>query len=152
MGDKARAALCAALRGGEYLNGSAALTRPRARASQVPADLRLAKLKTATLRVEQASLTGESVAVAKFTEPVKDLGAELQAQECMVFAGTTISNGQAIGIVACTGMATQIGCAARVAAAALAPNADALAFASFRAAAPSRRTSPRPRRRRRTRR
>jgi Ca2+-transporting ATPase len=79
----------------------------------VPADLRLVKLKTATLRVEQASLTGESVAVAKRTDPVPDEGAELQAQECMVFAGTTISNGQAIGIVNSTGMATQIGCATR---------------------------------------
>jgi Ca2+-transporting ATPase len=79
--------------------------------AQVPADLRLVKLKTATLRVEQASLTGESVAVAKRTEPIKDEGAELQAQECMIFAGTTISNGQAIGIVNSTGMATQIGCA-----------------------------------------
>ena len=69
------------------------------------------RLKTATLRVEQASLTGESVAVAKRTEPVSDEGAELQAQECMVFAGTTISNGQAVGIVNSTGMATQIGCA-----------------------------------------
>jgi Ca2+-transporting ATPase len=76
----------------------------------VPADLRLVKLKTATLRVDQASLTGESVAVAKRTEPINDEGAELQAQECMIFAGTTISNGQAIGIVNSTGMATQIGC------------------------------------------
>lgn len=75
----------------------------------MPADLRLAKLRTATLRVEQASLTGESVAVAKRTEAVDDDGAELQAQECMVFAGTTVSNGQATGIVAATGMRTQIG-------------------------------------------
>ena len=82
----------------------------------MPADLRLAKLKTATLRVEQASLTGESVAVPKYTEPIKDVDAELQAQECMIFAGTTISNGQAVGIVASTGMATQIGCVARAAA------------------------------------
>jgi hypothetical protein len=76
----------------------------------VPADLRLVKLKTATLRVDQASLTGESVAVAKRTEPINDEGAELQAQECMIFAGTTVSNGQAVGIVNSTGMATQIGC------------------------------------------
>ena len=115
----------------------------------MPADLRLGKLKTATLRVEQASLTGESVAVAKFTEPVKDDGAELQAQDCMVFAGTTISNGQAVGIVACTGMATQIGCAR----AASALTRDAAADATVCGfAAPSRLTSRRPRRRRRTRR
>ena len=97
--------------------GCAALTRRRL--LQVPADLRLAKLKTATLRVEQASLTGESVAVPKYTEPIKDVDAELQAQECMIFAGTTISNGQAVGIVASTGMATQIGCVPRAAAPAL---------------------------------
>jgi len=76
---------------------------------KVPADLRLAKLKTATLRVEQASLTGESVAVSKCTEHIPDEGAELQSQECMLFAGTTVSNGQAVGIVNCTGMDTQIG-------------------------------------------
>ena len=67
------------------------------------------RLKTATLRVEQASLTGESVAVSKSTEAVKDAGCELQAQDCMAFAGTTISNGQAVGIVNSIGMGTQIG-------------------------------------------
>lgn len=71
--------------------------------------MRLARLKTATLRLEQASLTGESVAVAKRLEAVHDEGAELQAQECMVFAGTTVTNGQAVGVVTATGMATQIG-------------------------------------------
>ena len=116
---------------------------------QVPADLRLAKLKTATLRVEQASLTGESVAVAKFTEPIKDEGAELQAQECMIFAGTTISNGQAVGIVASTGMATQIGCARREAGRS---KQETRADATGALAAPSRRTLRPPRRRRRTRR
>jgi len=78
-------------------------------AAQCPADLRLVRLKTATLRCEQASLTGESQAVAKSTEAVRDAQAELQAQECMVFAGTTVSNGQALGVVTATGMATQVG-------------------------------------------
>lgn len=45
---------------------------------RVPADVRLVKLKTATLRCEQASLTGESVAVQKGTEPVTDEDCELQ--------------------------------------------------------------------------
>jgi magnesium-transporting ATPase (P-type) len=44
----------------------------------VPADLRLVKLKTATLRCEQASLTGESVAVQKSTEALTDEDCELQ--------------------------------------------------------------------------
>ena len=35
---------------------------------RVPADIRVAKLVTATLRAEQASLTGESVAVGKRVE------------------------------------------------------------------------------------
>jgi Ca2+-transporting ATPase len=67
------------------------------------------KLKTATLRVEQSSLTGESVAVTKTMDAIKDEGCELQAQESMLFAGTTISNGQAVGVVVTTGMDTQIG-------------------------------------------
>ena len=45
---------------------------------KVPADIRVIALKTATLRSEQASLTGESVAVLKGTEPVSEEGCELQ--------------------------------------------------------------------------
>ena len=47
---------------------------------RVPADTRIIALKTATLRAEQASLTGESVAVLKSTEPVQEEGCELQAK------------------------------------------------------------------------
>jgi len=47
---------------------------------RVPADTRIISLKTATLRAEQASLTGESVAVLKSTEPVQEEGCELQAK------------------------------------------------------------------------
>jgi len=75
----------------------------------VPADVRVARLKTATVRVEQASLTGESMAVTKAADHLCDADAELQAQECMLFAGTTISNGQCVGIVNSIGMETQIG-------------------------------------------
>ena len=45
---------------------------------RVPADVRMIVLKTATLRSEQASLTGESVAVLKGTEAVPDEDCELQ--------------------------------------------------------------------------
>lgn len=51
---------------------------------RVPADVRLIKLKTATLRCEQASLTGESVAVQKSTEPVHDEDCELQVRTHIV--------------------------------------------------------------------
>jgi len=47
---------------------------------RVPADLRVAAMKTATLRAEQSSLTGESVAVNKGASAVKDAGCELQAR------------------------------------------------------------------------
>ena len=47
---------------------------------RVPADTRIIRLKTATLRAEQASLTGESVAVLKSTDAVLEEGCELQAK------------------------------------------------------------------------
>lgn len=49
---------------------------------KVPADIRIIALKTATLRSEQASLTGESVAVLKGTEAVQEDGCELQVRPC----------------------------------------------------------------------
>ena len=49
---------------------------------KVPADIRIIALKTATLRSEQASLTGESVAVLKGTEAVQEDGCELQVRLC----------------------------------------------------------------------
>jgi P-type Ca2+ transporter type 2C len=76
---------------------------------KVPADIRIARLKTATLRAEQASLTGEPVAVLKSTDSVNDEQCELQSKECMLFAGTAIANGSCIGIVTATGMETEIG-------------------------------------------
>jgi len=45
---------------------------------KIPADIRLVVCKTATLRAEQASLTGEPQAVLKGVEPVKDANCELQ--------------------------------------------------------------------------
>lgn len=46
---------------------------------RVPADLRIAAMKTATLRAEQSSLTGESMAVNKGAAPGAEEGCELQA-------------------------------------------------------------------------
>ena len=47
---------------------------------RVPADVRVIELRTATVRAEQASLTGESVAVLKHTDPCSDPDCELQAR------------------------------------------------------------------------
>ncbi|KAI3681887.1 hypothetical protein L6452_36692 [Arctium lappa] len=76
---------------------------------KVPADMRVAVLKTSTLRVEQSSLTGESVPVLKGTRPVLLDDCDLQAKENMVFAGTTIVNGSCVCIVVNTGMSSEIG-------------------------------------------
>ncbi|KAI7742267.1 hypothetical protein M8C21_002455 [Ambrosia artemisiifolia] len=76
---------------------------------KVPADMRVAVLKTSTLRVEQSSLTGESVPVLKGTQPVLVKDCDLQAKDNMVFGGTTIVNGSCICIVVNTGMRSEIG-------------------------------------------
>ncbi len=47
---------------------------------RVPADARLVALRTATLRAEQASLTGEPQAVLKGVAPVLDAACELQVR------------------------------------------------------------------------
>ncbi|XP_059651200.1 calcium-transporting ATPase, endoplasmic reticulum-type [Cornus florida] len=76
---------------------------------KVPADMRVAVLKTSTLRVEQSSLTGEAMPVLKGTNPIFVDDCELQAKENMVFAGTTVVNGSCICVVISTGMHSEIG-------------------------------------------
>ncbi|KAJ9505729.1 hypothetical protein QJQ45_012821 [Haematococcus lacustris] len=76
---------------------------------RVPADMRIVTLRTATVRAEQSSLTGESVAVMKTSVPMRLEDCELQAKENMVFSGTAIANGTAVCIVISTGMSTEIG-------------------------------------------
>eukprot|EP00249_Psilotum_nudum_P024965 c29334_g1_i2 orf=1346-4747(+) len=76
---------------------------------KVPADMRVAYLKTSTLRLEQSSLTGESMPVIKSSHRVDHVDIELQGKECIVFAGTTVVNGSAVCIVISTGMTTEIG-------------------------------------------
>lgn len=76
---------------------------------KVPADMRVAILKTSTLRVEQSSLTGEAMPVLKGTNTVFLEDCEIQAKENMVFAGTTVVNGSCICVVITTGMQTEIG-------------------------------------------
>ena len=76
---------------------------------RVPADCRVAVLKTAILRVEQAALTGESVTVQKSTDGLSTAHCELQSKETMLFSGTGIASGSAVCIVNSTGMETEIG-------------------------------------------
>ncbi|CBI16213.3 unnamed protein product, partial [Vitis vinifera] len=75
---------------------------------KVPADMRVLSLISSTLRVEQGSLTGESEAVNKTTKVVPE-DSDIQGKKCMVFAGTTVVNGNGICLVTETGMNTEIG-------------------------------------------
>ncbi|KAJ1443873.1 P-type ATPase [Sesbania bispinosa] len=75
---------------------------------KVPADMRVVALISSTLRLEQGSLTGESEAVNKTNKPDPE-DADIQGKRCMVFAGTTVVNGNCICLVTQTGMDTEIG-------------------------------------------
>ena len=73
---------------------------------RVPADLRLFQAKN--LRIEEASLTGESLPVEKGIAPVA-LHAPLGDRTCMAYAGTLVRYGQGSGVVVATGDGTEIG-------------------------------------------
>ncbi|KAI3423614.1 Cation_ATPase_N domain-containing protein [Psidium guajava] len=75
---------------------------------KVPADMRVLSLISSTFRVEQGSLTGESEAVSKTAKAVPE-NSDIQGKKCMVFAGTTVVNGNCICLVTQTGMFTEIG-------------------------------------------
>ena len=73
---------------------------------KVPADLRLVEVRG--LRVEEAALTGESVAVEKGVDPVA-ASAVLGDRRCMAYSGTLVAHGQGAGVVVATGAQTEIG-------------------------------------------
>jgi cation-transporting P-type ATPase F len=72
----------------------------------VPADLRL--LEVRDLQAEEATLTGESVPVAKTLEPIAE-GASLGDRTNLAFAGTVVTYGTATGVVVATGDRTEVG-------------------------------------------
>jgi P-type Ca2+ transporter type 2C len=73
----------------------------------VPADGRL--LKAATLEVDESALTGESLPVAKGTEPVAGADTPLGDRTDMVYMNTNVTRGAGDFVVTATGMATQVG-------------------------------------------
>jgi Ca2+-transporting ATPase len=73
----------------------------------VPADCRV--LECANLRIEEASLTGESEPVDKISQAVDDLEAPLGDRLSMVYMGTIVTYGRGVAVVAATGMATELG-------------------------------------------
>ncbi|MCK6695197.1 MAG: HAD-IC family P-type ATPase, partial [Thermoanaerobaculia bacterium] len=73
----------------------------------VPADLRL--VETHTLRIEEASLTGESYPVEKNTGELADESAPLGDRLNMAFKGTVVNYGRGTGLAVATGLHTEIG-------------------------------------------
>ena len=73
----------------------------------IPADIRL--LEAVNLRVEEASLTGESLAVQKNAATVLDKNVPLGDRKNAAFMGTVVSYGRGRGVVTNTGMRTQLG-------------------------------------------
>ncbi len=75
--------------------------------NKVPADLRL--IEIAQLRVDESSLTGESVTVEKHAGVLTGLVQALGDRLNMAFKGTTATHGRGRGLVVATGMSTELG-------------------------------------------
>ncbi len=73
----------------------------------VPADVRL--LEAVNLRIEEASLTGESLPVQKSAVTVIDKDVPIGDRKNTAFMGTLVSYGRGRGVVVSTGMRTQLG-------------------------------------------
>lgn len=78
--------------------------------TKAPADIRL--IEVFSLRVNEASLTGESAPVSKIAGEFTGTK-QIADQTNMLFAGTNVVSGRAIGVVVATGDRTEIGKIAR---------------------------------------
>ncbi|MGE7840030.1 cation-translocating P-type ATPase [Lysinibacillus sp. NPDC093712] len=72
----------------------------------INADGRL--VESHNLHINESSLTGESLAVAKFADPIKE-DVMVADKKNMVFTGSFVTNGRGIVIVTAIGMETEIG-------------------------------------------
>lgn len=74
----------------------------------VPADCRI--LESASLKAEEAALTGESVPVEKDDAAIEQAGdVPLGDRRCMVYMGSTVVYGRGLAVVCSTGMDTEMG-------------------------------------------
>ena len=79
---------------------------------KIPADARLLSIKSSSLKVDEGSLTGESLTVSKLPGDegtCEQSDSPLQDQKGMLFSGTMVTSGSGIAVVVQTGMDTQFG-------------------------------------------
>ena len=79
---------------------------------RVPADLRI--IEQHTLRIDESSLTGESVAVDKTSHELGDHQLPLADRRNMAYKNTLVTYGRGVGIVVATGMKTEVGAIAQM--------------------------------------
>jgi Ca2+-transporting ATPase len=73
----------------------------------IPADARL--VETATLRTQEASLTGESLPVDKSIVAIKGETIQIGDRHNMLFMGTAVTYGRGTAVIVETGMRTELG-------------------------------------------
>lgn len=75
--------------------------------NKVPADIRL--IESNNLQIEEAALTGESLAVEKTSDTIEGDSIPLGDRKNLLFMGTSVSNGRGKGVVVGTGSNTEFG-------------------------------------------